>query len=151
MGCPPELKILVSDKITAYYKYTIAHKQLFACTKLSEYLRLSKEVVKNKIENDLIYKELEYYKKNKSILGKHSIFDHYKELKALRLLNNAELFRKYSNTLKECSRYRNKLKSNKDPGRFITDSKHLERYMSIRRDIEQMLTELDFGALIQRK
>lgn len=151
MGCPPELKILVSDKITAYYKYTTAHKQLFACTTLAESLRLSKEVVKNKIENDLIYRELDYYKKNKKILAEHSIFSYYKELKDLRLLNPGQLFRKYNNTVKECSRYLNKLKANKDPSKFISDSKHLERYTLLRADIERILENIGFKDVIQKK
>lgn len=80
--CPNELKILVNDAITAFHDYKNAHEELFAKLSAVAEPQLSNEqvyeIASQLLEdfelNQEIYAELEYYQKNKEILGEHKIF-----------------------------------------------------------------------------
>lgn len=93
--CPPEFKILISDKITAYHAYKNAHEKLYDCTNLKECFEIGGTIVQNYLENRLIHEELDYYAKNKKVLGKHPIFAHLKNVQHLKGLNIIELYDKY--------------------------------------------------------
>ena len=43
--CPPELKILAADKITAHERYIQAHERLFDCTTLNECYTTAREAI----------------------------------------------------------------------------------------------------------
>lgn len=49
--CPPELKILAADKITAHERYIQAHERLFDCTTLNECYTTAREAIENFQEN----------------------------------------------------------------------------------------------------
>lgn len=78
--CPLELKALVTDKINAYEEYVVAHNQLLKHA--NKEIELSEEQVqeltKKSVEafelNREIYEELNYYRANGKVLGKHPIF-----------------------------------------------------------------------------
>lgn len=78
--CPDELKILVADKITAYKTYCEKHAEmqrivsgeLITVEGYEE--KLAREIVEAFEENTLIYEELNHYKENGVVLGKHPIF-----------------------------------------------------------------------------
>ena len=72
--CPNELKILVSDMITSHTNYVDAHKSLFDAMQPEDFAAASQSVVNDYIENRQIWDELEYYKKNGTMLGKHMVF-----------------------------------------------------------------------------
>jgi len=97
--CPPELKALAADKITAWENYTAGHEKLFDCSSLDECYHAAFDVVENYLENRLIYEELEYYGKHGNILGKHRIFDQYKKYERLRGYNVIELVELLRKTL----------------------------------------------------
>jgi len=72
--CPNELKILVADKMTAFENYKKAHEDLFSAESEEEFAKASGDTVENFINNREIFDELNYYKENGKILGKHPIF-----------------------------------------------------------------------------
>lgn len=80
--CPNELKILVNDAITAFHDYKNSHDELFAKLSAVAEPQLSNEqvyeIASQLLEdfelNQEIYAELEYYQKNKEILGEHEVF-----------------------------------------------------------------------------
>lgn len=90
--CPPELKILVSDKITAYYAYCQAHRQLFDCTSSEQQFSTVKQLVEAFIENRNIFEELDFYREHGRIRGDHPVFTQYEELRELRRLSAVELY-----------------------------------------------------------
>lgn len=75
--CPNELKILVSDKITAWKKYqdlqTVLANEENNLTK-DELGNVAAEAVALFEENQLIYEELDFYKNNGVVLGNHPVF-----------------------------------------------------------------------------
>lgn len=89
--CPLELKALVTDKFSSFYAYKDLHAKLFDCTNAKECASVASELLANFKENRMIFAELEYYKKHKTILGKHPIFKHMNSLKALRQLSIKDL------------------------------------------------------------
>lgn len=90
---PPELKILVSNKITAYHQYKAAHAKLFENLPADQEYANVRNLVENYIENYTIHQELSHYQKNRTILGKHPIFEEMKRLKKYRHTNSVELFK----------------------------------------------------------
>lgn len=91
--CPDELKVLVADKFTAYYKWGENYKNLSennAKMTNEEIFEHAKKAVEN-FELDLdIADELDYYKEHKEILGEHPIFlDHniQKEVAAIEVID----------------------------------------------------------------
>lgn len=95
--CPNELKILAADKITTHRRYVEAHEKLYDCTSPEECFVVAKNLIENYIENRKIYSELAYYKANRSILGKHPIFEEVKRCNELRHLPISSLFRRKEN------------------------------------------------------
>lgn len=69
--CPDILKILVSDMFTAYGKYRVAHQQLTQVPDDKMAPELTATVLDNFLEDRAIMAELEYYRDNGQLLGKH--------------------------------------------------------------------------------
>jgi hypothetical protein len=69
--CPDVLKILVADMFTAYGKYRDAHQQLTQVPDDKMAPELTETVLDNFLEDRAIMAELEYYRDNGQLLGKH--------------------------------------------------------------------------------
>lgn len=89
--CPMELKALVTDKFSSYYRYRDLHSQLADCTSVVECANLSRDIIDSYLENRAIYAELEYYKQHRTILGKHPIFKHFHKMAVLRKMSIKDL------------------------------------------------------------
>lgn len=92
--CPFELKALVTDKFSSFYRYRKLHAQLFDCTSLAECAITAGELISSYKENRSIYAELNYFKQHKSILGKHPVFKHFNRLNDLKEMNIRQLIKK---------------------------------------------------------
>ncbi len=99
--CPLELKILATDKVTAWRGFVSAHASLFDATTPEECLEAAKKCVKFYCQNRKIYSEFAYYQEHKTILGKHPIFEETRRLQALRSSGIFTLLGKEKN-LKDC-------------------------------------------------
>lgn len=97
--CPAELKALAADKISAWERYTEAHKKLFDCSSLEECHQVAHELMENFKENRLIFEELDYYKRHGAAMGKHQVWNKFKRFEGLRGMNVIELVRLYEKTL----------------------------------------------------
>lgn len=95
--CPPELKLLISDKITAYRNCIQAYDSLSDCNDHKALLSKLSSLVNNFIDNHKIYKELKHYKDNRKILGDHKIFGQFQRIRELRNLKSIDLFKKKKN------------------------------------------------------
>ena len=91
--CPPELKILASDKINTYQQYTSHHQQLFDASTAQDQFSTVRDLVESFIENRIIHREFEYFKEHGHVLGLHPIFKEYAALRQLRRLSPIELFK----------------------------------------------------------
>jgi len=93
-SCPMELKALVTDKFSSYYRYRDLHSTLCDCTTPQQCADTSLDIINSYQDNRAIYAELDYYKQHKTILGHHPIFKHFNKMKNLRKLNIKDLVRK---------------------------------------------------------
>lgn len=72
--CPDELKILISDRITAYYKYLEGRKDLFTAKTLEEKFQAARKTVESDLDNKAMWQELNHYNKHGVVLGVHKLF-----------------------------------------------------------------------------
>lgn len=122
-NCPIELKILATDKITAYHKYTSAHNLLFHCTSLDECYDRGKEVIDNFIENRAIYDEFNYYRENGVVLGKHRIFEHLNRVRELKKLSIVELMKMQTQLKNTIWRINSEIEKKNKPN-LLTERQH---------------------------
>lgn len=110
--CPDELKILVADSITSHRKYVEGHEKLFlvAHKGKEECFEVAAETVENYLKNKAIWKELEYYKKHKKILGEHPLFEKKRKAEELLSMGLPELKRKKENLNRQLKYRQDKLK-----------------------------------------
>lgn len=72
--CPDVLKILVADMFTAYDLYLKTFRELGELpddVELEQAFAIAKTTVENYLEDRSIWEELEYYRDNHALLGKH--------------------------------------------------------------------------------
>lgn len=114
-SCPPELKILAADKITAYHNYVAGHEELFACETLEECFFTAKKVIENYRQNRKILSEFTYYKQHHSCLGKHPIFASLKRISSLRKMSIVALLKKQKNLQGAIWRIRSEISKGNKP------------------------------------
>lgn len=114
-ACPPELKVLAADKITAYWNYVRAHEQLFDCTSREEQWATVKMLMENYKENRAIIAEFVHYREHGHVLGKHPIFAEMKELAKLRKLSPIELVKMEGRLEHTIWRIEHEMRKNKKP------------------------------------
>lgn len=111
--CPPELKLLISEKITAYSNCIQFYNKLTDAGSLNDQLLIVGTLVSNFINNHEIYQELNHYKGTGKVLGKHAIFEQFKRIKILRNLPTMDLFKKKKNLEHAIWRNESKIKNEK--------------------------------------
>lgn len=133
--CPPELKILAADKITAYHTYTSEHRKLSSCTSLEECFERAKKIIENYKENRKILSEFTYYKEHGKTLGEHPIFSEIKRLTDLRSLPVTKLLKKKKNLEDNIWRIQSEIRKNDKP--HLLDSRQ-ERLRSRQRELAEV-------------
>jgi hypothetical protein len=149
-GCPPELKILASDKITAWRNYKNAHTQLFDCSRLQQCTETARNVIQNKLNNELIYEELRYYQKYRKIYGQHEIFTYMRRLRELRALKPGELVREYENTFKNIYRYTKLIASKPKPHLSLQHQAKLKELEIRIAELESLLEQHGLKDIIKK-
>lgn len=124
--CPPELKILATQKLTAYQNYTTAHARLFDCSNLQQCFDTVKQLVENYLDNQSIFEELNHYKKHNQILGKHPVFKEMQRVQELRRMNPIELVKEQERIQHNIWRIENQLKKGKQPHLRVDREKRLQ-------------------------
>jgi hypothetical protein len=112
--CPPELKILISDRITSYYNYKSANRRIFTATSEEELFKASRDTVENWLENKLIWRELNHYKEKKEILGAHPIFAWMQRSTEIRSMRIGQLVELKENLRINLVKNKKKIRTEKD-------------------------------------
>ncbi|WP_333862569.1 hypothetical protein [Sphingobacterium sp.] len=134
--CPPELKIIIGDKITSYHNYCDAYERLKNAKTDKDHLEAVSYLVDQYLKNRAISAEMDYYKEHGIVLGKHPIFEEYKKIKQYRSLPLKDLVRIKINL--ENNIYRNQKKLNTDKRADL----RIQRENNIRRQ-QMELAEID--------
>ena len=143
--CPPELKVLAADKITAYHNYVTAHALLFECRTIDECYETAKKLIENYVENRKIVSEFAYYKEHHTLLGKHPIFGELNRLAELRQLPLPDLFRRRENLAKDIWRLRKQVTERLQPHLLPTREARLAARQRELKEIDKMLA--GYGAI----
>lgn len=138
-GCPIELKALVTDKFSSFYRYRDLHEKLFDCTTAKECADMAASLMDNYHENRMIYAELEYYKKNGSLLGKHPIFDHYRKMKELHNLSIKELVLKQGKLQHNIWRIESEIKKGDKPHLLEERQRRLQEKKAELAEVDRLL------------
>lgn len=113
--CPPELKILAADKITAYRGFVQEHEKLYACTTLDVCLETAIKCVLFYSQNRKILSEFAYYKEHGTVLGKHPVFQEMSHRRKLISAGPLELERRRRNLQDSIWRLTKQLRSGDRP------------------------------------
>jgi len=88
--CPNELKVLVADMFTSHDNYVESHAKLFETKTEDEVFAAASDTVENYLNNQAIWKELNYYKETGKVLGEHPIFSENARIKEIQAMTTAE-------------------------------------------------------------
>ena len=89
--CPNELKIMVTDMFVAYDKYRSEKALLSPELPDSENFQHASAAVESYLQNRMMWDELNYYKENGAVLGKHPLIAAIKEKEEIKAISDIDL------------------------------------------------------------
>ncbi len=107
--CPPELKILAADKITAWTNFAREHEKLFDCVTPEQCLEHAKNCVFYYQQNRKIFSEFAHYQDTGHVLGKHPVFGEVRRSHEMLSAGPIELMRRQHNLRAAISRLRRQM------------------------------------------
>lgn len=141
--CPMELKVLASDKITAWSGFAREHERLFDCMTPEQCLETAKNCIKFYCQNRNIFSEFAYYREHGRILGKHPIFKETQRLQELRSSGILELVRRQKNLRAAIWRLESQLKGGTRPDLEPERAGLLEAKRRELAEVEKMLRDYE--------
>lgn len=141
--CPPELKILAADKITAYTGFAREHAKLFSCSSLEECLATAKKCVNFYCQNRKIFSEFAYYKEHGVILGKHPVFNEMRNRRKLFSMSILEMERRRQNLRDAIWRLGKQLREGERPDLEADRQQLLEAKENELAEIERFIEDYD--------
>lgn len=107
--CPPELKILAADKITAWTNFAREHEKLFDCVTPEQCLEHAKNCVFYYQQNRKIFSEFAHYQDTGHVLGKHPVFGEVRRSHEILSAGPIELMRRQHNLRAAISRLKRQM------------------------------------------
>ena len=107
--CPPELKILAADKITAWTNFAREHEKLFDCVTPEQCLEHAKNCVFYYQQNRKIFSEFAHYQDTGQVLGKHPVFGEVRRSHEMLSAGPIELMRRQHNLRAAISRLKRQM------------------------------------------
>jgi hypothetical protein len=110
--CQDELKVMVSDMLSAYDNYRKKHELLFTAENNTQVETFARETVEDYLENRAIWAELNHYKEKGELLGEYKRFEEKNELDAIDKLTTSELVKMNNNLMSNISKLEKKISGN---------------------------------------
>ena len=139
--CPVELQALVTRRITMYHQYSNLYPKLRDCESVMELSTVCGKLLDAYLDNQAIFRELEYYQKHRKILGKHPFFRHYQQLTRLRSSTTSQLFLEKQRTLDNIWRVKSELRKGNKPHLDGKRRQRLQEYELKLQEINNLLGE----------
>lgn len=139
--CPVELQALVTRRITRYHEYSNLYPKLRDCQALTECADVAGRLLDAYLDNQAIFREMEYYQKHRKVLGRHPFFRHYQQLSRLRSSTTSQLFREKQRTLDNIWRVKSEIKKGDKPHLDAKRRQRLEEYTLKLQEINNLLGE----------
>lgn len=143
--CPPELKILAADKITAYTGFAREHARLYSCATLEECLATAKKCVNFYCQNRKIFSEFAYYKEHGVVLGKHPVFDEIKHRRELLSMGILDMERRRQNLRDAIWRLKKQIRLDERPDLEASRMELLETKERELDEIERLIEDYQNG------
>lgn len=140
-GCPVELQALVTRKITRYHEYTSLYAQLRDCESLTELSTTCGKLLDAYLDNQAIFRELQYYQKHRKVLGRHPFFKHFQQLNHLRSMSVRDLVREEQKTKDNIWRVRSEMQKGDKPHLDEKRLQKLQQYELKLQEIHNLLGE----------
>lgn len=142
-SCPMELKVLASDKITAYHNYRSLHEKLFDCTDTVSAFETAKNLLENYRQNRLILAEFAFYKEHHRILGKHPVFKERKQLDQYRRMSAVQLYKEQQRLLGAIWRVKSEMAKGDKPHLLSERSARLASKQRELAAVEELMSDFE--------
>ena len=139
--CPVELQALITRRITRYHEYSNLYPQLREAQSLTELSALCGKLLDAYLDNQAIFRELEYYQKNRRVLGRHPLFRHFSQLYKLRSMSVRDLLREQQKTRDNIWRVNSELRKGDKPHLEQKRRAKLQEYELKLQEISKLLGE----------
>ena len=139
--CPVELQALITRRITRYHEYSSLYPQLREAQSLTELSALCGKLLDAYLDNQAIFRELEYYQKNRRVLGRHPLFRHFSQLYKLRSMSVRDLIREQQKTRDNIWRVRSEIRKGDKPHLEEKRRAKLQEYELKLQEINNLLGE----------
>lgn len=139
--CPVELQALVTRRITRYYEYSRLYPLLRACKDNTETADVAGKLIEAYLDNQLIFREMEYYQKYQKVLGRHPFFKHFRQLSHLRSMSVRDLIREQQRTQDNIWRIKSEMKRGNKPHLDERRQQKLQEYKIKLQEISRLLGE----------
>ena len=139
--CPLELQALVTRRITAYHLYTKLYAQLRDCQDLEQCADVCRRLLDAYLDNQQIFRELEYYRDHHKVLGEHPYFRHFNQVRELRAMSVRELIREEQKTKDNIWRVQSEIRKGDKPHLNEKRRLRLQEYELKLQEIKKLLGE----------
>lgn len=137
---PDDLKVLVIDARISYGKAQKAREEKFNANTDEERLEHNLTEIENRLENKLIWKELNHFQETGMVLGEHPRFAQKKEIAKLQELSREELFKKKQNFPSAISKANKAIREAGEDEDLIAKKKSLlDKYEWQEREVDRLL------------
>lgn len=113
--CPAEMHALVGQRISAWHEYSKLYKQLRDCQTLKDLSAVCGKLLNAYLDNQQAFAELDYYQRNRKVLGRHPVFKQFKQNFILRGMTTKQLFEERKRTRDNIWRVGSELKKGDKP------------------------------------
>lgn len=137
--CPVELKALVTQKITSYHKYVKLYPQLRECEDLTQCADVAGRLLQAYLDNQAIFREMEYYQKHRRVLGRHPFFKHFQKIYRLRAMTTRQLMQEEQRTKDNIWRVKSELRKGDKPHLEAKRQAKLQEYELKLQEIKALL------------
>lgn len=138
-GVPVELQALVTRKITRYHEYTSLYQQLRDCADRDQCARVAGRLLDAYLDNQAITREMDYYQKNKKVLGRHPLFRHFQQLTRLRSSSIKDLLKEQQKTKDNIWRVNSEIRKGDKPHLEEKRRQKLQEYEMKLQEINRLL------------
>ena len=139
--CPVELQALITRRITRYHEYSNLYPQLRDCQTLTECADVAGRLLDAYLDNQAIFRELEYYQKHRKVLGRHPMFRHFSQIYKLRSMSVRDLIREQQKTRDNIWRVRSELRKGDKPHLEEKRRAKLQEYEMKLQEINNLLND----------
>lgn len=136
---PVELQALVTQRITRWHEYDSLYRQLRDCSDIAELSNKAGQLLESYLDAQAIRRELDYYQRNRRILGKHPLMRHYQQLAKLRSMNVRALIHEQEKVKNNIWRVESEMRKGTKPHLDTRRQQKLQEYQMKLNEINRLL------------